>query len=107
MTRAARVARASAGTGRREAATGASSCPVEAESTPDTPDSVCSWKARSRADWKRSSGFFSRQCRTIRSIAGLMWRALSVRSGGSSFRIALMVSTAESPLNARRPESIS
>src|SRR3712207_8490123 len=27
-------------------------------------------KARSRADWKRSSGFFSRQRRTTRSSAG-------------------------------------
>src|SRR5208337_4042323 len=28
------------------------------------------WKARSRADWKRSAGFFSRKRRTTRSRAG-------------------------------------
>ncbi len=43
----------------------------------------------------------------MRSIPGGMLRPLSARSGGSSFRIAFMVSTAESPWNARRPESIS
>ncbi len=34
------------------------------------PESACRSKARSRADWKRSSGRFSRQCRTIWSSAG-------------------------------------
>src|SRR5579862_5609745 len=32
--------------------------------------SVSRSKARSCADWKRSAGFFSRQCRTMRSSAG-------------------------------------
>jgi hypothetical protein len=61
----------------------------------------------SRADWNRSCGFFSRQWLTIRSRAGGRLRFVAVRSGGSSFRIAFMVSTAEPPRNARRPESIS
>ena len=43
----------------------------------------------------------------MRSKAGFRLRLLSTRSGGSLFRIALIVSTAESPLKARRPESIS
>src|SRR5207249_1393166 len=36
----------------------------------DDPDSASSAKPRSRADWNRSSGLFSRQRRTIRSSAG-------------------------------------
>ena len=36
------------------------------------------WNARSCADWKRSSGFFSRQCRTIRSRPAS--RALAARA---------------------------
>ena len=62
------------------------------------PESCSRSKARSRADWKRSSGFFSRQWRTIRSRAGGRLRLVSLRSGGSSLRIAVIVSTAESPL---------
>jgi hypothetical protein len=64
-------------------------------------------KAMSLADWKRCAGFFSRQWRTIRSRAGGTLRAASESSGGSSFRIALMVSAAESPWKARLPETIS
>ena len=63
--------------------------------------------ATSRADWKRSSGFFSRQCRTIRSSAGGSGWPPSAAGAGSSLRIAFIVSTAESPSNARRPVSIS
>ena len=61
----------------------------------------------SRADWKRSPAFFSRQWATIRSRAGGRVRFVSLRSGGSSLRIAFIVSTAEVPRNARRPDSIS
>ncbi len=55
----------------------------------------------SRADWKRSSGFFSRQWRTSRSRPG--WISLFVwdRSGGSFVRIAVIVSAAVSPRKAR------
>ena len=55
-------------------------------------------KARSRADWKRSVAFFSRQRLTIRSSAGGTAGAASSRSFGSSFRIAFIVSTARRPL---------
>ena len=64
-------------------------------------------KARSRADWNRCSGFFSRQRRTIRSSPGATSGRSPAMSAGSSFRIALIVSTAEPPRKARRPESIS
>ena len=60
-----------------------------------------------RADWKRSAGFFSRQCRTSRSSSDGIFAPETSGSGGSSFRIAFIVSIAESPLNARRPVSIS
>lgn len=64
-------------------------------------------KARSWADWKRSAGFFSRQCRTMRSSAGETLALISTKSGGSSLRMALRMSADESPLKARRPETIS
>src|SRR5271170_5454347 len=52
--------------------------------------------ARSRADWNRSAGFFSMQCATTcETPGGTVWG----RSGGSSFRIAFMTSTAESAWN--------
>src|SRR5207248_7660273 len=69
----------------------------------DTLDIVSRLKARSRADWKRRSRDFSRQRRTSRSRAGGMFGSVSVRSGGSSLRIALSVSIDESRLNARVP----
>src|SRR5450759_6000861 len=34
------------------------------------PETACKLKAMSRADWKRSPGFFSRQCCTMRCSAG-------------------------------------
>src|SRR5215469_12996522 len=73
----------------------------------DTPESASRPKATSLADWKRSSGFFSRQCRTMRSIAGETARLVSLRSGGSSFRMELMVSAGVAPTKARLPENIS
>src|SRR5580704_11620062 len=67
-------------------------------------DKLSKSKARSRADWKRKLGSFSRQWRTIRSRPGETCRPVSVSSGGSSLRMAFMVSTLESPLNARLRE---
>ncbi len=61
----------------------------------------------SRADWKRRSRSFSRQCRTIRSRAGGMFLPEADSSGGSSFRIAAIVSLAVSLRNAFLPESSS
>src|SRR5918993_3567678 len=60
-------------------------------------DRVSSAKARSLADWKRRSGVFSRQRRTIRSREGEIATALVSRSGGSLVRIAVIVSAAVSP----------
>src|SRR5690242_11013182 len=68
-------------------------------------------KAMSCADWKRWAGCFSRQWRTIRSSAGeILLAAIPERegkSGGSSFRIAVIVSALVLRLNARWPHSIS
>ena len=61
----------------------------------------------SDADWNLRSGFFSRQWRTIRSRPGEMFWFVTERSGGSSRRIAAIVSPAESPRKARWPASIS
>src|SRR3954451_20836539 len=72
-----------------------------------TPDKASSAKARSLAEWKRSSRFFSRQRRTTRSRPELTELLVSERSGGSSRRIALIVSAIESRWNAFRPDSIS
>ena len=71
------------------------------------PESALSAKERSRADWKRCSGFFSRQRRTMRSSAGGSGRPGSDNSGGSSFKTAVMVSAGVSRRKARTPESIS
>src|SRR5437868_4857439 len=73
----------------------------------DIADIVSRLKARSRADWKRSSRSFSRHRRVSRSSAGGMFGSESARSGGSSFRIALSVSIDELRLKARVPVSIS
>src|SRR5215471_13185748 len=64
---------------------------------PDVPDRDSRSNARSWADWNRRSGFFSRQWRTMRSRPGEIAWFVTERSGGSSFRIADMVSAAESP----------
>ena len=60
------------------------------------PESASSANATSRADWNRSTGFFSRQCRMMRSIAGDMAARVPVISGGSSLRTAVIVSAAVS-----------
>jgi hypothetical protein len=74
---------------------------------PDPLDSASNANAKSRADWKRSSGFFSRQCRTTRSSAGGSGRPVVTISGGSSVRMAFIVCTAVSPMNGRAPDSSS
>jgi hypothetical protein len=73
----------------------------------DSPATADKSKARSWAEWKRCSGFFSRQWRTMRSSAGEMSPFAAERSGGSSLRIADIVSAEESRRKARLPESIS
>ena len=73
----------------------------------ETPERASRSKATSRADSNRSSGFFSRQWRTIRSSPGWMSLFVCERSGGSFDRIAVIVSAAVSPRNARWPDSIS
>jgi hypothetical protein len=61
-------------------------------------------KPRSAADWNLRSDSFSRHRRTIRpSAAGTD----AGNSAGSSFKIALITSTDELPVNARLPQSIS
>ena len=74
---------------------------------PESPERCSRSNAMSLAEWKRDSGFFSRQCCTMRSSAGETLRLVSLNSGGSSFKIALIVSAAVSPWNARLPDSIS
>lgn len=59
---------------------------------------------RSRAHWKRSSGFFSRHRRAIRSREMAPSSRDSGISGGSSFKIAVSVSIADAPRKARSPE---
>ena len=63
--------------------------------------------ARSRADWKRSDGDFSRQRLTIRSSAEGTPGLMSAIAGVSSLRVAVNVSAGESRQNGRRPVSIS
>ncbi len=73
----------------------------------ERPETSSSANATSCAEWKRCSGLFSMQRRTIRSSPGETPWFVAERSGGSSRRIADIVSAAESPRNACRPESIS
>ena len=60
-------------------------------------------KATSCADRKRSSGFFSRQWRTMRSRAGDTLASRFGNSGGSSFRMALIVSAGRLALERPLP----
>ncbi len=73
----------------------------------DAVEIASSAMPRSCAVRKRSSGRFSRHRRTMRSSAGETFCVDSKRLGGSSFRIALSVSTGLSPRKARLPVSIS
>jgi hypothetical protein len=74
--------------------------------SPECVDSPSSANARSRADWKREPGCFSRQRAMMRASAGGTCSAGSM-SGGSARRIADITSAVVSPVNARRPVSIS
>jgi hypothetical protein len=58
--------------------------------------------ARSRADWKRSSGLFSRHLRMIR-----VWGPDDAGNSGVSLRIAAEVSAGVRAAKARRPVAIS
>jgi len=73
---------------------------------PVVPVAVSRAKARSRADWNRFSGFFSRQCRSTGTRAAAS-APIDEGSRGSSLRIAVIVSAAVSRANARLPVSIS
>ena len=64
-------------------------------------------KARSRVDWKRASGSFSRQRSTIRASDGDTSGRAAASDGGSSRVTAIITSIGVSPLKARRPLSIS
>ena len=64
-------------------------------------------KARSRADWNRRARVLLEAMAHEPLEAGGEVLLVTESSGGSSFRIAAIVSPAESPRNARRPESIS
>ena len=74
---------------------------------PDCPETVSNAKARSWAERNRWSGLFSRQRLTMRSRTGENPCSAFVSSGGSSFRIAFIVSMADSRRNARLPDSVS
>ena len=65
----------------------------------------CSARARSWAEWKRSSGRFSRQRSTTRSSASGSPRPF--KASGSSRRIAVWVSTPVLRRNGCRPDTIS
>ena len=70
-------------------------------------DMASNANAKSDAEWKRCSGFFSRQRCTIRSRAGGVPGVIREISGGSSFKMAVIVSGDVGFLNARLPVSIS
>ena len=88
---------------RRRGSRGVSAVPPAEAS----PERAARPNATSRADWKRSPGLFSRQCRTMASSPGGSPGWTVAGSGGSSLRIAFMVSTAYSRRNAGRPVNIS
>src|SRR5271169_1836367 len=64
---------------------------AEGDDPPDC-DSASRANAKSDADWKRCSGFFSRQRWTTRCSAGGIFAVTCEIPGGSSFRIAVIVS---------------
>jgi hypothetical protein len=70
----------------------------------EASDKASSANARSLAVWNRAAGLFSRQRSTMRRRAGGIARPVPPRSGGSSLRIAVIVSAGVSRRNARRPD---
>jgi hypothetical protein len=71
------------------------------------PLAVLRSNARSRADWKRSSGRFSRQWAMMGASPGAAAVTVGGSSGTSSRRIAVIVSAAVSRFQARVPVAIS
>src|SRR5260370_37500172 len=75
------------------------------------PDKVPNAKDRSRPDWKRCSGLFSRHLRTMRSSAGETRRVESDdagdKSGGAYFKTAVVVAAVVSRRKTRAPEGTS
>jgi len=61
------------------------------EELPDS-DKASSANAKSDADWKRCSGFFSKQRCTTRSSAAGTLCTICDMPGGSSFKMAVIVS---------------
>ena len=82
------------------------SSPTSADAT-GRSRTASSAKARSCAEWKRSSGSFARQRRTTRSTGRGSGPEAVRTGGGSSCRIAEIVSAAVAPEKARRPDSAS
>src|SRR4029077_11363871 len=78
-----------------------------AEMSDDDPLSDSTANARSLADWNLRSAFFSRQRAKILCSPGGPCHPDSLSSGGSSRRIAVIVSADVLRLKARLPESIS
>src|SRR5262249_36752693 len=74
---------------------------------PDEAPNASSANARSLADWKRRSGFFSKHRLTIFSSCGVTFPFVSLSSGGSSFRIEARQSLGVAPVKGARPASIS
>ena len=89
---------------RRRMRLGASAATVSLDADPRRASSA---NPTSRADWKRSSGSFSRQRRTTASKPVGTGPAGELIGGGSEFRMAERVSTVVAPRKARRPASIS
>ena len=80
--------------------------PVAGERGPEgSRSAACSANAKSRADWKRSSGLFSRLC--VRISASSTGTPRPVLCEGSSWRMLIIVSTGFSRWKARFPVSIS
>ena len=73
----------------------------------EVPEIASSANPTSRAEWNLRAGSFSRQRRMIRSSPGDSCSLSVCNSGGSSFKMAFMVSMDDSPLKARCPLSIS
>jgi hypothetical protein len=96
------TATANQGTIRLEECPG--SCLVEATTESDEAEKASNANPRSKADWKRSSGAFSRQRRMTLSTAGGIFICSAENSAGSSFKMALSVSADVAPLNARLAE---
>src|ERR1700733_9963979 len=82
---------------------------VTARGDTEFPDSesVSRAKAKSWADWNRCSGFFSRQRRTTFCIPGGTVGMTCEMAGGSSLRMAFIVSIPVARRKALLPEIIS